>query len=188
MGAHVGSDVAHTTGRRHTLGFRAGTALFGHFGIEWDIASATSGQRAELAGWIAAYKQHRGLLHSGVMVRSDHPDPALLVHGVVAQDGSEALYAVVAIATSVSAPPGRVLLPGLAPDTAYEVGLLAPGDSAACIHPGVPGWVGAAVVATGRVLGEFGLEAPALFPEHLVLISVRAQPPGSSSPTEVVMP
>jgi alpha-galactosidase len=187
VGAHVGSDVAHTTGRRHTLGFRAGTAFFGHFGIEWDLALATSEQRAELAEWIAAYKQHRGLLHSGVTVRSDHPDPALLVHGVVAQDGSEALYAVVAMATSMSAPPGRVLLPGLAPDTAYEVDLLAPGDHAECFQDSVPGWVGAAVVATGRVLGEFGLEAPALFPEHLVLLSVRAQPPGSSSRKEEVM-
>jgi alpha-galactosidase len=173
VGAHVGSDVAHTTGRRHTLGFRAATALFGHLGVEWDIASAAPEQRAELARWIALYKQHRAMLHSGVTVRSDHPDPALLVHGIVARDGSEALYAVVSVATSLFAPPGRVTLPGLRPDAAYRVELTPPGDQLAGVHRSLPGWVGADVVATGRILGNFGIEAPAMFPEHAVLVRVR---------------
>ena len=42
MGAHVGGPVAHTTGRAHTLGFRAATALLGHFGIEWDLTRASA--------------------------------------------------------------------------------------------------------------------------------------------------
>ena len=57
VGSHVGPPRAHTTGRTHDLSFRAATALFGHFGIEWDIASASDEERTELAEWIARYKR-----------------------------------------------------------------------------------------------------------------------------------
>ena len=84
VGSHVGAPTSHTTGRTHTLGFRAGTALFGHFGVEWDLTRASEAELAELAEWIAFYKAHRGLLHTGEVVRGDHPDPAVWLNGVVA--------------------------------------------------------------------------------------------------------
>jgi alpha-galactosidase len=40
VGSHVGPPRSHTTGRVHDPAFRVATALFRHFGIEWDIASA----------------------------------------------------------------------------------------------------------------------------------------------------
>jgi alpha-galactosidase len=40
VGAHVSSPVSHTTGRTLGLDFRAATALFGSFGIEWDLTEA----------------------------------------------------------------------------------------------------------------------------------------------------
>ncbi|WP_374200141.1 alpha-galactosidase [Streptomyces sp. AC555_RSS877] len=58
----------------HDLAFRAGTALFGNLGLEWDLTRTTETERAELASWIALYKQLRGLLHTGRLVRIDHPD------------------------------------------------------------------------------------------------------------------
>ena len=73
LGAHVGAPVAHTTGALHTLDFRAGTALFGHFGIEWDLTTADAAERARLAEWVALYRALRPLLHSGTVVRGDHP-------------------------------------------------------------------------------------------------------------------
>ena len=39
LGAHVGAAHAHTTHRTHTLAFAAGTALFGHFGMELDLTT-----------------------------------------------------------------------------------------------------------------------------------------------------
>ena len=57
---HVGPPRAHTTGRTHDLSFRAGTALFGHFGIEWDLAARHAGgaRRAGRAG-SRCYKELR---------------------------------------------------------------------------------------------------------------------------------
>ena len=41
MGSHIASGRSHVTGRSHDLGYRAGTALFGHLGIEWDLREAS---------------------------------------------------------------------------------------------------------------------------------------------------
>jgi alpha-galactosidase len=170
IGAHVGPTVSHTTGRVHTLDFRAGTALFGHFGVEWDLTVATDAERARLAEWIRLYKELRGLLHTGTVVRSDHPDPSLWVHGVVAADRSEAVYALAATATGVWSPPGRVRLPGLDPDAAYRVAPLPPGDQLHGPTRYPLGWWNSGAELSGRMLALAGVQAPALFPERLVLI------------------
>jgi alpha-galactosidase len=169
LGTHVGPPQSHTTGRVHQLDFRAGTALFGHFGIEWDIHSAAPAERARLAEWVALYKDLRPLLHGGDVVRGDHPDPALWVHGVVAPDRSRAVYALVQVATSVHAPAGRVRLPGLDPDATYRV---RPMEPAAAVEGGrgAPPWWADGVDLPGRVLGEVGVQAPTQFPERLVLV------------------
>ncbi|WP_433363658.1 alpha-galactosidase [Actinoplanes sp. CA-142083] len=170
IGAHVGPTVSHTTGRVHTLDFRAGTALFGHFGIEWDLTEAGDADRERLAAWVRLYKELRGLLHDGTVVRSDHPDPALWVHGVAARDRSEAVYALVAMTTGVWSPPGRVRLPGLDPDAVYRVEPLPPGDQPQGPTKAPPPWWTSGVELTGRMLGAVGVQAPALFPERLVLL------------------
>ncbi|GAA3726501.1 alpha-galactosidase [Spinactinospora alkalitolerans] len=174
MGTHVGSGVAHTTDRRHVIDFRAGTALFGHFGIEWDITRADPDDAARLGEWVALYKELRPLLHSGTAVHADHPDPAYRVHGVVARDASEAVYAIVATATSELYPPGPVSLPGLDPDATYRVRPQAPGDvpdgNASRWGVDLPWWTPQGVHLSGRVLADVGLQAPVLFPERLVLL------------------
>jgi alpha-galactosidase len=171
VGSHVGAPRSHTTTRTHDLSFRAGTALFGHFGIEWDLTRATPDELAELTGWIALYKRLRGLLHTGTVVRADHPDPALWVHGVVAADRGAAVYAVVAMAHEVTYPPGRVGLPGLDPAVSYRVRALPPGDQVNG-PAAAPGWLADGVCLPGRVLGEVGVQVPGLSPEHLVLLEV----------------
>ncbi|MFF9171194.1 MULTISPECIES: alpha-galactosidase [unclassified Streptomyces] len=174
LGSHVASPVAHTTGRAHTLDFRAATALFGHFGIEWDLTLASPAERARLAEWVAAYKRLRPLLHTGTVVRADHHDPALWLHGVVAPDRSRAVYALVQTATSVQSPPGRVRLPGLDPDALYRLAPLAPGD-----RPegptgfALPWWRGDGVELPGHVLTTAGVQAPAQYPERAVLVEAR---------------
>ncbi|WP_031506142.1 alpha-galactosidase [Streptomyces megasporus] len=174
MGTHVGSDTAHTTGRRHPIDFRAGTALFGHFGIEWDLTAASPKDLARLGEWVALHKELRGLLHTGTAVHADHPDPACRLHGVVAEDGSEAVYALVATASSELYPPGPVRLPGLDPEAVYHVRPQAPGDlpDGNAHHWGahLPWWTPEGVRLPGRVLDSAGLQAPVLYPERLVLL------------------
>ena len=174
VGSHVGPLVSHTTGRSASLPFRATTALFGHFGIEWDIAACSPEERGELARWIELYKRERQLLHRGRTVRVDHPDPATWVHGVVSQDGLSALFAVVQMETSKAAVPGRVRLAGLGEEHTYVVEALdvsAVGTTSTATRD--PEWLGAGKIElTGRALTRVGLEMPPLKPESALLLKL----------------
>jgi alpha-galactosidase len=171
VGSHVGPPRSHTTGRTHGLSFRCATALFGHFGIEWDIASASDSERAGLAEAIALYKDVRGLLHSGEVVRVDVPDPAVAVHGVVG-DG-EALFCIVQLATSPSQVPGTIRLPGLDPARSYAVEPLPFAAGPEFAHAEPPGWFAGATL-TGRALAAAGLQLPVLAPEQALVVRLRA--------------
>jgi alpha-galactosidase len=179
MGSHIGSPHAHTTGRSHDLSFRGATAFFGHLGVEWDLTRASDDDLTDLAAWVSAYREHRDLLHRGRVVRADRPDPALRVHGVVAEDGGEAIFAVVQLTTGVFAPPGRVRLPGLDPARTYEVRPLAPGDDISPHGDGAqaPAWWKDGARLSGRTLGAVGLQAPHQFPERSVLLHLRVAGP-----------
>jgi alpha-galactosidase len=171
VGTHVGPPRAHTTGRTHDLSFRAVTALFGHFGIEWDIARASEEELTGLAEAIAFYKHVRALLHAGEVVRADHPDPATYVHGVVAPDRGEALFAYVQLAASAEEAPGAVRLEGLDPDRAYRVEHVPIAGGPELRQAAPPGWMAAGgVTLTGRALAAAGLQMPVLLPEQALLL------------------
>ncbi len=108
MGCHVGPPHAHTTGRTQSLEFRAATALFGHFGIEWNLLGLDDGELDELAGWVARYKEHRDLLHHGDVVRIDHPDEHAIVHGVLSADRRRGLVAYAQLTTAQALAPAAV--------------------------------------------------------------------------------
>ncbi|WP_375389564.1 alpha-galactosidase [uncultured Amnibacterium sp.] len=197
MGAHIASSTSHITGRHHDLSFRAATAVFGHLGIEWDLREATPEEMDELAVWIEFYKAHRRELHGGHLVRLDHPDETVLLHGVIAPDASTAIYSHAAGARSRSGHPGRIRLPGLEPERRYRVTPVPLGwqpeaseappwwglthgrsyDHATGVRPG-PRWRpvrgSTGIVSTGRLLGTVGLAAAGLAAEHAVLYLVEA--------------
>jgi alpha-galactosidase len=167
MGAHVSGPVPQSTGRRLELSLRGLTALWGHFGIEWDLAAADRDELAELTGWVARYRELRSLLHTGTVVVADHPDPAVWVHGVVSADRERALFGVVALDRSVTWPPGPACLPGLEPDRRYRVTLLEPAGpwgpgAGSAPDPRAPEWCRTGVTLPGGVLAEVGLQIPPL--------------------------
>ncbi|MCL4116551.1 UNVERIFIED_CONTAM: hypothetical protein GTU68_000747 [Idotea baltica] len=174
MGAHIGPPTAHTTGRTHTLGFRATTAFFGHLGIEWNVLSASENDRERLARVIELHKRHRGLLHSGRVVRYDHADPAATAHAVIAHDQSEALVSFAQIATSDSLATGALRVGGLAADQVYSVRLV---DIEAGRPWGKafrqPKWVDTDLQLTGAQLAA-GLQMPILDPESAIVLHVVA--------------
>jgi alpha-galactosidase len=179
VGAHVGPTHSHTTGRVHDISFRAITALFGHFGMEWDIRQASPAERETLRRAIALYKEHRGLIHSGVRINADVVEPNLALHGVVAYDGGEGLFAAVALGTFAAEMPGRVGIPGLAPDREYRVEVVLPTpEDADWKHTFTqtvpPVWLTEGATASGRFLADVGLPLPILRPEHAVLLHVKA--------------
>ncbi|MDP3951983.1 alpha-galactosidase [Microbacterium sp.] len=175
LGSHVASGVSHSTGRSHTLGFRAATALYGHFGVEWDLAAATEDESRELREWIEAHKSYRELLHTGDMVRVDTSDPTLNLYGSVAPDQEAALFVLASIGRSEVAPLGRFTLRGLDPDRRYRVRPVTPGGAPRGLI--APPWFGQdsnGVALTGRALMTAGLHTPAMYPESAILLDVSA--------------
>ncbi|MFE6968513.1 alpha-galactosidase [Isoptericola sp. NPDC057653] len=200
LGAHVAADVSHQTHRAHTLAFRAATALFGHFGIEWDLTRSTPEQLADLAGWVELYKAERGLLHTGTLVRQDSPGPDdPQVWGVVAADRSRAVFQLATLVRPASAPPGRFTLRGLDPERRYRVtplplsreafslwsvppwfglpsadGATASDGVTAQPRPARPDDVPRGAVLTGRALAVAGLQTPESAPGSSLVLLVEA--------------
>jgi alpha-galactosidase len=177
LGTHVASGVSHSTGRTHTLAFRAATALTGHFGIEWDLAAATDVELRDLREWIGLHVRHRALLHTGDVVRVDTVDPTLNLYGAVARDRSEALFVLAAVGRSEVSPRGRLPLRGLDPERRYRVRPVLPGGRPRGFIPAP--WFGspdgdafAGIELSGRALMSAGLQAPEMFPETAVVFEI----------------
>jgi alpha-galactosidase len=192
MGSHIASGRSHTTGRVHDLAFRAASAVFGHLGIEWDLAEATDIELSQLRDWIAFFKEERSLLLGGDLVRLDFPDPTISAHGVVAPDRSRAIYEIASIGRSEAVSVGRLRLPGLEPQRSYRVTPVMPGGAPHGMQ--APPWwhlaegthqagttsseVGPAeaegAVFTGASLASVGLRAPGLLPDQAAIFRVEA--------------
>ena len=177
VGAHFGPAPSHTTARISSDTFRLTTALFGHAGIEQDITACTDEELARITAWTALHRELRPLLHGGVTVRADLEDEATLLHGVVEQDGSAAVYCWARLATSTAAQSGRVRLPGLAADARYEVRVRTDLGLPSLHQRSGPAWLTRAldgwVLLPGLVLAETGLPMPTLNPEQALLVEVR---------------
>ncbi|MFC3690261.1 alpha-galactosidase [Aquipuribacter hungaricus] len=175
MGTHIGSPVDHTTGRTHTLPFRAATALWGHLGIEWDIADLGADDLAELTAWVQLHKRHRQLLHTGDVVHADTHATEISLEGVVAEDGSEALFQVSLLEHPLTWPLQRLRLPGLDPHRSYRVTIAQPRESRPA-ESRLPAWTRDGAVLTGAMLHGLGLAAPMLRLHEALLIHVSAEP------------
>ncbi len=197
LGSHIASGRSHVTGRIHDLGFRAGTALFGHLGIEWDLALASERDMAELKAWIAFYKEHRRFLLTGDMVRMDGVGERIHLHGVVAPDRSRALFAFAPADSLYPDPAPRLRFRGLDPQRAYRVRPVFVGSVPSGLRPptwwgrpekGVPpppadrpyelkipsdaGYPGG--VFLGAALERTGVAAPVVHPDQVVLLRIDA--------------
>lgn len=161
IGAHIGSSPAHVSTRATELSFRAATALFGHAGIESDITGWDEHELGRLADWIAQYKRLRPLLHSGEIVRADHPDPAAWLHGVVAPDRSHALFAYMQLETSTFEYGAALRFPSLNSQADYELTVI---PVVSAVPDTWPRWATGqrSIVVSGRLLSVAGVEAPRL--------------------------
>lgn len=177
LGSHVASDVSSVTGRTSDLHTRCAVAFLGHFGVEWDLRELDEADTAVLGRWIAAYREHRDLIATGRVVGSGDVDPdAPTLRGVVALDGSEALYTLMTPVLSADTR-SRVRLPGLLSDARYRVEAARPESLG-------PWWLSprwlestvpldsddAAPSYSGSLLREAGLDLLAFHPDRVVVL------------------
>jgi len=173
LGAHVSAPFSHQTGRYMPLSLRCATALFAHFGIEWDITRASQEDLAELAQWIQLYKRYRHLVHSGRVVRLETPDDTAWMHGVVSGDQSTALMCYAQLDEPVNDQPAAMRVPGLDPPRRYRVTDVTPGvrlgRREGLTDAGLP-----SIEVSGAALAEIGLAIPAQRTLTAVVIFIEA--------------
>ncbi|MDE1928154.1 MAG: alpha-galactosidase, partial [Burkholderiales bacterium] len=176
MGAHVGTAPAHSTGRSQAMAFRAAVALPGHLGIEFDLRTLDAAARAELAGWIALYKQWRGLLHRGPVHLGDAGDGLLWqAHG----DADELLLLVYRLepTTQRYMPPLRLTM--LAHEARYRLRQVEPeATRGRPLYDTTTPWLEAlrsadGVLADGAWLAEAGLALPRAKAETAFILHLR---------------
>ena len=175
MGMHLTSPVVHSSHRSVSLSLSGATALFGHFGIEWDLTSVDEAALAAIAEWVALAKRIRPLVATGHLVYVDGVESGVDVRGIVAADARSALFTITQVETSVAHPGGRVRMPGLAPDRPYRLRLI---DVAGSV-PG-PGqsplaWAHHDTVLTGRELESVGVRPPVQFPQQATVVELISQ-------------
>jgi len=108
------------------------------------------------------------------MVNADLPDPSGRLHGVVAADGSSAVFAYVQLTTSSLEVPARAPLPGLDPERVYRVRPLE-GTGAVGVARALPAWWdGGELHLSGRVLDQVGIRLPVLNPAQALLLELTA--------------
>ncbi len=174
MGAHVGPQRAHTTGRTLDFSFQGGTALFGHLGFELDVTALDDGERQQIRQIIDLYKRHRALLHGGRAVRLECGDPQALAHGVVARDGAEALFCYAQIGALETTVPPPLRLAGLPEGRRYRARLIYESTRprhAMKFAPQVLTGEGAEISAEWAC--RAGLQLPVTTPETLLLIHLQ---------------
>ena len=171
LGTHIGPTHGHQTGRTLELSMRATTALFGHAGIEWDITEATTEERKHLSTWAQYYKNNRGLLHSGKMVRVDYPEPHAYLHGVIANDDSRAIFAYVQLTPTVAIHPSPLKFPGLDQTASYVIKAVFPAGKPRFMLITPPDWM-AGITMSGSALSAIGVTAPILAPANAFLIEI----------------
>lgn len=176
MGAHISAPTSHQSGRTYSLAFRAATAAFYSFGIEWNILQASDDDLEQLAAWIDWFKSNRMLLHGGRVVRLDVADPAVYGYGVVAEDGSSAIMAHAQIEESSSNRGTWLRVPGLTADATYRLRWTGPepAGGAALETLGTAGPLGDddAVTMSGAMLERVGFWIPRCRPETARLIEL----------------
>lgn len=177
IGAHVGPPLAHTTRRETNLSLRIATALFGSFGIEWDITECTPDELDELRDGIAAYRRLRDLLHSGVLHHLDGGDDGIQVTSVTAADASRAVVRVVRLTSSDRALPRLLRVPNLDLDGQYIVRPVPELRLPHRIEPSPVPWLDRGhLTLSGAALAAHGVRLPLLGPgQALVLELIRTR-------------
>lgn len=177
IGTHVGPRTCHITRRVYSMEYRAGTALFGHMGIELDPEQESEEDLETLSKAVALYKQHRQLIHEGDFARLDSSD-YLNVIGVVARDKSAALFSCAKTDGHSTTLPGRFRFAGLDPARRYRMRVVWPTANVSVTSPSI---VDAAMlleqgaVFSGESLLVHGVQLPLMHPDTCLVYHFAAE-------------
>jgi alpha-galactosidase len=174
MGAHVGHEHAHLTGRGTNLHTRSVLALQGQFGFELDARKLDKADIATLNHYTTLYKTHRNWLSEATYWQLPTNHENLIAKGQVRANKQEALYSIVLIDSLNHTRPGMQRLRGLDATKHYAVSLVSTNsDDIKVFNRTLPDWCTEPVTTTGELLHSIGIPLPVLPPQAAILIHCR---------------
>ena len=163
LGAHIGPECAHLTGRHSSVHTRAVQAMTGQFGFELDPRELSDDEADLLRGYAALYKQHREWLSCARLHRITGLWSGVVASAFVAADASTALLALLTERSVDGATAGRVVVPGLDAQAIYRIELvIADHEELQRRNRQMPAWVNSSVRLSGAMLATVGLGLPVL--------------------------
>lgn len=177
LGAHVGPQKCHITGRRLSMELRVATAFFGHMGLELNLLTEALNEIEILKAGIALHKAHRSLIHSGEYVRLDTPSD-VNAFGVVSEDMDEALFSYCLMTGHRETLPGRIRFAGLNSEKDYRIKIIWPEPVPVRTAPSIVNELdlgGEGAIVSGEALMQFGIQAPLVYPETCIIYHVLEQ-------------
>jgi alpha-galactosidase len=169
MGAHVGHDVAHLTGRATTLQTRAIVALQGQFGYEFDARVLSDDDQQELRIFADCYKRNRNWLNESASWVVPTRDEALFIQGQVSQDQSNAMWTIVTKQSLNTVAPERIRLLGLDNSKRYNVKVVGM-DALKPFCKKYPSWIDSESAFLGSDLMTIGLSLPVMPAQTALLL------------------
>ncbi|TQV67745.1 alpha-galactosidase [Exilibacterium tricleocarpae] len=175
MGAHIGEQLAHTTGRMTSVDYRCATALVGHMGIEADIDRLPAGEEEVIKRYFALYKSYRSLIASGRKHYLDTGSENLCAFTLVSPGREWALLSVSRLETDLQVLADPVRLYGLADEVEYRLRLINPEVVAAAdTKTSMLLSEGADIQCAGILLRCAGIQLPVIRAQTTLLLDIRA--------------
>ncbi len=176
MGAHVGHEHAHLTGRSIDIHTQAIVALQGQLGFEIDARHITTDEAATLRHYVTLYKHHRSWISESLSYRLDSEPDQLCCCGLVASDRSTSLWFAVATGSISTTAPGKLMPLGLINDQLYTVKIVSDNvDHFRKFSKHVPRWLTDGATATGETLMNIGITLPIMPVQSALLVDISAQ-------------
>jgi len=123
-GSHVGPRHCHTSGRVHSMNFRAWVAAQRHMGMEMDPRELTTTEARQLLRVVVWWKKQRNWLLKADILRLDSHDEAVLAEQHLAATGEQFVVFAGVADSSVQISPRPLPLTGLDAQAQYEINLV----------------------------------------------------------------
>ncbi|MDB9957676.1 alpha-galactosidase [Oceanospirillaceae bacterium] len=165
-GSHVGPRHCHTSGRVHSMNFRAWVAAQRHMGMEMDPRELTTTEADQLRQVVTFWKQQRDWLLKADILRLDSHDKAVLAELHLAATGEQFVVFAGVADSSAQISPRPLPLTGLDAKAQYEIDLVNR-DELVSLSRGEMAIKVEKLTLSGSYLMNYGVTLPWQFPNAM---------------------
>ena len=165
-GSHVGPRECHTSGRLHSIEFRAWVAAQRHMGFEMDPRELNSDELSILKRITQWWKDNRIWRYDADILRLNVVDNSIAAEIQVSRNKDKFVVFVGITETSKWSSPTPIRLCGLKPNYLYDITLLNNNEKTSASR-GEPVFIEGKITLSGQHLMSNGVTLPCQFPDRI---------------------